>query len=797
MPLFEPACRSLHQPIALSGVVDIHIVFFWHQSSPEAHLSSTGSLENQSLGSYSDYWNALLPPAMPSAASHDVVVGKASHIDAKAAYEYRTDLTRWRLKVDNGRHMWEYITDDDELRKRPQSFLENYWLGQEFELPKMPAPKRPQEALDNGWDFFKRLQTEDGHWGCNDDGPLFVTSGIVISTYIMGIELEQHMKDEMIRYVMNFANEEGGWGLWIDSPSTVFGTCMNYCMLRILGVAPSHPVLVNARVALYRMGTATALPTWGKFWMCVLGVYEWDGILPLIPEPLLCPSFLPINPGNWWVHVRNVFVSMSYLYGHRFAMPTNQLTRELRRELYDVDYHGIDWFAQRGNISDYDRLSPLTNIQRGVASALAAYEHWKIPFLRRSALKEALFQVEAEVLNTNYLCIAPVSFASNMLVLYHAHGVKSHWIKGMSERIIDPMWMCREGLAGSGTNGTSLWDTVFTVQAALDSGLAQREENREIMRKALEFIDTSQIRENPLGASHVYRQPTKGAWPFSTRDQSYAVSDTTAETVRCVLQLQATGIVPRLISDERLKEAVDLILGMENKCGGYSAFEPIRAGKFLELLNITELYENVMTDNLYPECTSSVLLCLETFTNAFPDYRTLEIESCRRNCIKYLVGAQFPEGGWIATWGVCFSYATMFALQGLESMGMSEANSETCWKACAFLLRFQNPDGGWGEDLESIKEKRYVQDPAGSQVTCTAYAITGLMAAQCADQAAVKRGVAWLVKKQQKTGDWLPGSLEGVFASPGGMRYPNYKFHFTLGALGKYTKLYGNEVLFE
>ncbi|KAI0391960.1 lanosterol synthase [Xylariaceae sp. FL0594] len=729
----------------------------------------------------------------PSATHEKVVKARAHHYDTAAASEFRTDLTRWRLRVENGRHVWEYKTEEESARQ-PQSFLEKYWLGREYQLPQNEPASSPQEALENGWNFFKRLQTQDGHWGCNDDGPLFVTSGIVISSYIIGIEIPQHMKDEMIRYLMNFANEEGGWGLWINSPSTVFGTTMNYTMLRILGLPPSHPVLVKAREALHHMGSALALPTWGKFWMCVLGVYEWDGIIPLIPEPLLAPTALPLNPGRWWVHVRNVFMSMSYLYGSRFSAPLTPLTRELRRELYDVDYDKVDWLAQRNNISEYDRLTPITTIQKLVSKTLCAYERWKVPYLRKAALREALFQVEAEVTNTNYLCIAPVSFASNMLVLYHAHGKESQWIKKMQERIIDPMWMCREGLAASGTNGTSLWDTVFTVQAALDSGLAVKAENREIMLRALEFIDASQIREDPLGAHHVYRQPTKGAWPFSTKDQSYAVSDCTAETVRAVIQLQSTGVVPTLISDDRLKEAVDLLLGMENACGGYSAFEPIRAPKLLELLNITELYEDVMTDNLYPECTSSVIMCLDTFTKAYPDYRASDIATCVNNCINYLYRSQFPDGGWIATWGVCFTYATMFALQGLQTAGLSEDNSDACARACRFLLRYQNSDGGWGEDLLSLKHKRYIQDPAGSQVTCTAYALTGLLAAQCSDHAAIKKGIAWLVRKQQKTGEWLPGSLEGIFASPGGMRYPNYKFHFSLAALGKYIERYGNDV---
>jgi lanosterol synthase len=35
-----------------------------------------------------------------------------------------------------------------------------------------------------------------------------------------------------------------------------------------------------------------------------------------------------------------------------------------------------------------------------------------------------------------------------------------------------------------------------------------------------------------------YRHLSKGAWPFSTKDQSYTVSDCTAEGLKAVLLLQ-------------------------------------------------------------------------------------------------------------------------------------------------------------------------------------------------------------------------------------------------------------------
>ena len=56
--------------------------------------------------------------------------------------------------------------------------------------------------------------------------------------------------------------------------------------------------------------------------------------------------------------------------------------------------------------------------------------------------------------------------------------------------------------------------------------------------KALQWLDRCQIRENPkyFGVSNRHR--TKGAWPFSTKEQGYTVSDCTGEGLKSVLYLQ-------------------------------------------------------------------------------------------------------------------------------------------------------------------------------------------------------------------------------------------------------------------
>ncbi|KAJ1927549.1 hypothetical protein EC988_010228, partial [Linderina pennispora] len=208
-------------------------------------------------------------------------------------------------------------------------------------------------------------------------------------------------------------------------------------MLRILGMDADHAALVRARARLHELGGACAIPSWGKFWLSALGVYEWEGMNPLPPEPLLLPSVLPLNPGNWWVHTRAVFVAMCYTYSLKRSMPLNDLTRSLRQELYDQPYEQIDWRAQRDNVSSADRYVPNTLLLRVFNRALGVYEDWKPQFLRRMAMREALFQIEMELKNTHFLCIAPVNFAANLLAIHYAHGNDSHWMRGMRERIPD------------------------------------------------------------------------------------------------------------------------------------------------------------------------------------------------------------------------------------------------------------------------------------------------------------------------------------------------------------------------
>jgi lanosterol synthase len=146
-----------------------------------------------------------------------------------------------------------------------------------------------------------------------------------------------------------------------------------------------------------------------------------------------------------------------------------------------------------------------------------------------------------------------------------------------------------------------------------------------------------------------------------------------------------------------------------------------------------------MVDYNYVECTTSALSGLKQFTKIDPEYRRAEIsyvpspasfcylvidgkgDNNKSNrldsfstktrwimvrfmvCLSLEAGAEkeFDKGTTkeerLIKRGICFTYATMFALESLAIAGETHENSAAVRRACDFLVSKQMEDGGWGE----------------------------------------------------------------------------------------------------
>ncbi|KAI4126297.1 MAG: hypothetical protein LQ338_003833 [Usnochroma carphineum] len=709
--------------------------------------------------------------------------------------DQRTDLSRWRLRSDRGRQTWHYLTDEDENKSWPQSTADKYFLHLPTGLPQLPKAATPRASVQNAISYFSHLQLPSGNWACEYGGPMFLLPGLVITWYVTETPVPEHISIEIRRYLFARQHpEDGGWGLHIEGESSVFGTAMNYVVLRLLGASEEDKRLVKARGLLHSMGGALNGPHWAKFWLSVLACMEWDAVNPVPPELWLLPDWVPIAPWRWWIHMRQVFLPMSYIASRGFRYPLTPLTRQLREEIYTRPYASISFVAHRNSISPTDNYHPKTVLLNTINHFLVKL--WN-PFMRtnsirRSAEDWAFELIKREDVNTDYANLGPVSAPMNLLACYIHDGPDSYSVERHRQRMHDFLWMKDEGMLMNGTNGVQTWDTSFLIQAVVEAGMAEDPRWKNMLVKALEFLEDQQIREDCREQDVCYRQRRKGAWAFSTREQGYTVSDCTSEAMKSVILLQHLPGFPKFVSDERIKDAVDTLLTMQNRSGGFASYEPIRGSQYMEYLNAAEVFGRIMIEYDYPECTTAVVTALSLFTREQdPQYRKDEIKDTINRAVSWILKDQRADGSWYGSWGICFSYAGMFALESLASVGRTYSNDDKVALACKFFLDRQMADGGWGESYKSCSSGVYTPHEK-SQVVQTSWVIIALLEAQYPEREPIEKAVRLVMSRQQEDGSWAQEAIEGVFNKSCMISYPNYKFIFPIKALGMFAKRFGD-----
>lgn len=401
-----------------------------------------------------------------------------------------------------------------------------------------------------------------------------------------------------------------------------------------------------------------------------------------------------------------------------------------------------------------------------------------------------------------------------LLAFYHAAGV-SHdddcftralaWLDGMEE----PAGAAPGERTWTYEFDTDVWCTAFILRSLLLSGVSRREPR---VAAALSWLAGCQITDidQPSVDNRHRGAPLRGGWAFQRINQAMPDCDDSGMAL-CTLGMALSpdgddALDPAL--GERIQASIKLgeawLRGMQDPCGGWSAFAwgfPEKpAGTVMTappqsatdgvsaairlLLDPPLLLQDPATEDV----TARVVQGLAQIGYRRDDPAVASaVEFLRRQQCKNDKGQGY---GWWGRWMVNYLTATSFVLHGLSDVG-EDMLAPWIQDAIRWVKSCQNPDGGWGEGVDSYAHP----ERAGRGLSIpplTGVVLAALIDAGEAGSPEVTKGIAYLLGSQSLDGTWPNHHWLHVYFPPNLYYYlPVEPTGHCLHALGHHARAIG------
>ncbi|GGS00620.1 squalene-hopene cyclase [Streptomyces aureoverticillatus] len=613
-------------------------------------------------------------------------------------------------------------------------------------------------AIQRSTDFLLSRQDAQGWWKGDLETNVTMDAEDLLLRQFLGIQDESTTRAAAL-FIRGEQRDDGTWATFFGGPGELSTTIEAYVALRLAGDAPDEPHMARASAWIREQGGIASARVFTRIWLALFGWWKWDDLPELPPELIYFPKWFPLNIYDFGCWARQTIVPLTIVSAKRPVRPAPFPLDELHTD------------ARVPNPAK--PLAPMASwdgVFQRLDKALHVYHKVAPRGVRKAAMNSAArWIIERQENDGCWGGIQPPAVYS--IIALHLLGYDlDHPVLKAGLESLDRFAVWREdGARMIEACQSPVWDTCLATIALADAGVPA--DHPQLVKAADWMLGEQIVRPGDWSV----RRPglTPGGWAFEFHNDNYPDIDDTAEVVLALRRVTHPD-KPRM--ENAIARGVRWNLGMQSRNGAWAAFDVDNTSAFPNRLPFCDFGEVI--DPPSADVTAHVVEML-AYEGRSHDPRT-------RRGVEWLLAEQEANGAWFGRWGVNYIYGTGSVLPALTAVGLPGSHP-AIRRAVAWLESVQNDDGGWGEDLRSYREERWIGHGA-STASQTAWALIGLLAAGERDSKAVERGIAWLTEAQRDDGSWDEPYFTGTgFPWDFSINYHLYRQVFPLTALGRYV----------
>jgi squalene-hopene/tetraprenyl-beta-curcumene cyclase len=648
-------------------------------------------------------------------------------------------------------------------------------------LGRAPAKAELDEATRRAAAHLDALELLDGHWCGRLEGCTILESEYMLLLWFLHRAGERRFQ-AAADYLRRHQEREGGWPIFPHGPPEVSTSVKAYFALKLAGDTPEAPHMKRARRVILDLGGVEATNSFTKIYLSILGQYDWERCPAIPPEMILLPRWFGFNIYEMSSWSRAMVVPLSVLWSQKPVRPVPAWAEI--RELFLASGSGEGEGSGSGDAEPDpstapDKKSPEERLWRAVFGALDRALKWLEAHgakpLRRLALARAEKWLlermeESDGVGAIFPPIVNTIFALSALGYSPRHPAVERQLIEL-EKLEIPS---ESGLELQPCRGP-VWDTSLALRSAIE---ASPDPSAPRLLDAARWLLNREVRGAGDWAKKSPRAPA-GGWFFQYANAWNPDCDDTAQILLDLSLLRFPDPSEKERARAASQRAVNWLLGMQSKDGGWAAFDRDCQKRILTLVPFAD--HNAMIDPSCPDITGRVLEAL--VVAGLPR----EHVAIRRG-VNYLLKQQEPDGTWYGRWGCNYIYGTWLALQGLRAAGedMSRGRFQ---RSGAWLRSRQQARGGFGESPRSYDDPAAGKGRGPATATQTAWALLGLFGLGDYESDTVHRGLNYLLETQEAHGGWDDEAWCGTgFPRVFYLHYHYYSHYFPLLTLARHRR---------